>query len=142
MSIKPPPPKLPAEGWVTAKANPTETAASTALPPDCNMATPTSVACDSTVTTMPCRAWTGSRPASEVLAHKTSDKSPIHRRPRILIPNVVAAKKRKKGKEDGPRKPKLGSLIESRPPSKRRLGPKNLGTFCAFLRQSKPPVLH
>ena len=31
--MNPPPPRFPAEGWVTAKAKPTATAASTALPP-------------------------------------------------------------------------------------------------------------
>src|SRR5208283_1012578 len=52
-------PRLPAPGWVTASAKPTSTAASTAFPPDSRTFTPTSVACGSTVTTMPCLARTG-----------------------------------------------------------------------------------
>ena len=43
-SMKPPPPMLPADGCVTASANPTATAASTAFPPAFSTATPTSVA--------------------------------------------------------------------------------------------------
>ena len=44
ISMKPPPPRLPANGCVTAIAKPTATAASTALPPFCSTATPTSAA--------------------------------------------------------------------------------------------------
>ena len=40
ISMKPPPPRLPARGSVTASANPTATAASTALPPRFKMSTP------------------------------------------------------------------------------------------------------
>ena len=58
-SMKPPPPMLPAEGWVTARARPTATAASTALPPVCRIATPASVAWISRETTMALRARTG-----------------------------------------------------------------------------------
>ncbi len=42
--MNPPPPMLPASGWTTARANPTATAASTALPPCRSMSRPTSLA--------------------------------------------------------------------------------------------------
>src|ERR1019366_304910 len=58
-SMKPPPPMLPAVGWVTARAKPTATAASTALPPARRTSTPAWVAWRSRVTTMACRARTG-----------------------------------------------------------------------------------
>src|SRR5271157_1633911 len=58
-SMKPPPPTFPAEGWVTARAKPTATAASTALPPARRTSTPAWVAWRSRVTTMACRARTG-----------------------------------------------------------------------------------
>src|SRR5580700_303396 len=58
-SMNPPPPRFPAEGWVTANAKPTAIAASTALPPACSTATPASVACVSRVTTIAWRACTG-----------------------------------------------------------------------------------
>src|SRR5690348_8987713 len=60
ISMKPPPPMLPAKGCVTARAKPTATAASTALPPDFRTATPTSAANGSWATTIPLRAYTGS----------------------------------------------------------------------------------
>ena len=60
ISMNPPPPRLPAKGCVTARANPTATAASTALPPRFKTDTPTSVACGSSVTTMAWGALTGS----------------------------------------------------------------------------------
>ncbi len=60
MSMNPPPPIFPAKGCVTARAKPTATAASTALPPDFKTATPTSVANGSCATTIPLRAYTGS----------------------------------------------------------------------------------
>ena len=59
ISMKPPPPMLPANGWVTASAKPTATAASTALPPCWSTATPTSAAVASIATTMPWRARSG-----------------------------------------------------------------------------------
>ena len=52
MSIKPPPPKLPARGRVTANAKPTATDASTAFPPCLKISYPTSVACLFCVTTI------------------------------------------------------------------------------------------
>ena len=61
--MKPPPPRLPAAGCVTARAKPTATAASTALPPRFKTSTPTRVACSSADPTMPRRARTGSREA-------------------------------------------------------------------------------
>jgi len=75
-SRKPPPPRLPAEGCVTASAKPTATAASIALPPASSTATPTSVACASRVATMPCRARTGWRaynPAPAAAINATSN---------------------------------------------------------------------
>src|SRR6187549_2651513 len=53
-TMKPPPPMLPADGWVTPSANPTATAASTALPPRFKIATPTSLAAASALLTAPC----------------------------------------------------------------------------------------
>src|SRR5688572_14472552 len=50
-SRKPPPPRLPACGCVTASASATATAASTALPPSCRTCRPIRVACGSAVTT-------------------------------------------------------------------------------------------
>ncbi len=58
-SMNPPPPMFPAEGCVTASANPTATAASIALPPFFSTATPTSAASGSCATTIACRARTG-----------------------------------------------------------------------------------
>ena len=57
--MKPPPPRLPARGSVTASAKPTATAASTALPPRFKISNPTRDAAASCVTTMPCLATTG-----------------------------------------------------------------------------------
>ncbi len=59
MSINPPPPRLPALGCVTAKANPTAAAASMALPPAFRIANPASVAFISRETTIAERARTG-----------------------------------------------------------------------------------
>ena len=58
-SMKPPPPRLPARGRLTARAKPTPTAASTALPPAAKIATPTRVAVASWAATMPFSANTG-----------------------------------------------------------------------------------
>ena len=54
--MKPPPPRLPALGSLTARARPIATAASTALPPSRNTSTPIFVACRSAVTTIALRA--------------------------------------------------------------------------------------
>src|SRR5690606_16657896 len=51
--MNPPPPMLPASGHVTASANATATAASTAFPPRFRISTPTSLAGAETVTTIP-----------------------------------------------------------------------------------------
>ena len=59
--MNPPPPTLPASGHVTASANPTATAASTALPPRLRTARPTSVAAGDTDTTTPFVAATARR---------------------------------------------------------------------------------
>src|SRR3990172_1543437 len=53
MSMKPPPPRFPAEGWVTARAKATATAASTALPPWRRISIPASAAKGSAATTIP-----------------------------------------------------------------------------------------
>src|SRR5947209_2394196 len=84
MSMNPPPPRFPAEGCVTANVNPMATAASIALPPCCNTETPTAVACGSTVTTIPCRARTGSRPG-EVLLPTNNASDTTHRNPRVRM---------------------------------------------------------
>src|SRR5258706_16161924 len=65
--MKPPPPKLPAAGCVTARAKATAMAASTSLPPRCIMSTPTLEAISLVEATMPWRALTGSREAARVL---------------------------------------------------------------------------
>ena len=52
-TMKPPPPMLPAVGWVTPSAKPTATAASTALPPFSSTAMPIAVACFSALVTAP-----------------------------------------------------------------------------------------
>lgn len=85
MSMKPPPPILPAKGYVTAKVKPTATAASTALPPALRTATPTSVACGSCVTTITWRARTGSR------AQRTAHTPPVARSARIFIKTECSA---------------------------------------------------
>jgi len=59
ISMKPPPPRFPACGKVTASANPTATAASTALPPALRISTPAWEASGSLEATMPWRAATG-----------------------------------------------------------------------------------
>ncbi len=58
-SMKPPPPMLPDCGSETASANPTATAASTALPPDSSTFNPMSDARWSWLVTIPCSACTG-----------------------------------------------------------------------------------
>src|SRR6267142_1520690 len=62
--MKPPPPRLPAAGWVTASANATAMAASTALPPRFITSTPTRDATSFVDDTIPCFARTGSREAA------------------------------------------------------------------------------
>src|SRR5438876_11090388 len=65
MTMNPPPPMFPATGWTTASANPTATAASTALPPRRRISLPTSLASGCDDTTMACGAATAwARPAS------------------------------------------------------------------------------
>ncbi len=66
--MNPPPPRLPARGSVTARAKPTATAASTALPPRSRISTPTRVARASWLATMPFGASAGcTRAASEMI---------------------------------------------------------------------------
>src|SRR3712207_1904849 len=61
--MKPPPPRLPAAGYVTASAKATATAASTALPPRRMTSTPTREAIGLVEATIPRGARTGSREA-------------------------------------------------------------------------------
>src|SRR5205809_3734539 len=60
---KPPPPMLPAEGWVTASANAVATAASTAFPPSHRTSTPTWEATKFWEATIPLRARAGTEVA-------------------------------------------------------------------------------
>src|SRR5687767_15939763 len=60
----PPPPRLPASGYVTASANPTATAASTALPPRRRVSTPARLASESLLETIARRAYAAARPES------------------------------------------------------------------------------
>src|SRR5262249_48929112 len=62
-TMNPPPPMLPALGWVTASANAVATAASTALPPFLRIAAPTSDAGADVVITIPSRDTTGDKSA-------------------------------------------------------------------------------
>ena len=66
MSMNPPPPMLPAEGQVTARASETATAASTALPPFFMMSAPMREAISLVEATIACRACTGAREAAVV----------------------------------------------------------------------------
>ena len=59
MTMNPPPPILPAVGYVTAIVNPTATAASIALPPFLRISIPTFDAISSEVTTIPFLPRTG-----------------------------------------------------------------------------------
>src|SRR6185503_18020576 len=72
INMKPPPPRLPAAGCVTASANATAIAASTALPPRLMMSTPTRDATSFVDATIPCFARTGSRAAASGAFAKTS----------------------------------------------------------------------
>src|SRR5439155_14961559 len=54
---------LPASGYTTARAKPTATAASTALPPRFMISTPAWLASGASLATIPCVANTGARPA-------------------------------------------------------------------------------
>jgi hypothetical protein len=62
--MKPPPPRFPAAGYVTASASATATAASTALPPRFKTSTPTCEEILVVEATMPRRARTGWRAAA------------------------------------------------------------------------------
>ena len=64
--MKPPPPRLPASGWTTARANPTATAASTALPPCRRMSRPTWLAMGLPDTTMALGALVDPRSPGEL----------------------------------------------------------------------------
>ena len=69
ISMNPPPPRLPAVGCVTASAKPTAIAASMALPPAFNTASPASAASGSCATTMPCLYWIGDALKTEAKAN-------------------------------------------------------------------------
>src|SRR5215471_1488021 len=62
ITMKPPPPMLPAKGNVTASAKPVATAASTALPPRAMMSRPTRLAMESLLTTIACGADVAAAP--------------------------------------------------------------------------------
>src|SRR5947199_8085559 len=64
MTMKPPPPRFPACGYVTARAKAVATAASTALPPFLRISRPTSDPGAETDTTRPCVASSGLSVAS------------------------------------------------------------------------------
>src|SRR5438105_3862668 len=70
MSMKPPPPRFPADGHVTASARATATAASTALPPRLRMSTPTREAIGLVDVTIPCRACSGSGAAAYAVVER------------------------------------------------------------------------
>src|SRR5262249_22867982 len=72
MNINPPPPRLPADGHTTAKASPTATAASTAMPPPFTTATPTCDAISLTEETIPCLPRTGGREAAWIEVDEVS----------------------------------------------------------------------
>ena len=77
-TMNPPPPMLPALGSTTARANPTATAASTALPPERSTSSPTRVARTSAVTTMPfCPTPVGSRPLNSQSKGKADAVLPV-----------------------------------------------------------------
>src|SRR5437899_847984 len=69
---KPPPPMLPAEGWVTASANAVATAASTALPPSHRTSTPTWEATKFWEATIPLRARAGTPAAAGPAVARTA----------------------------------------------------------------------
>src|SRR5271157_2886213 len=102
MSIKPPPPIFPATGCVTASANPTATAASTALPPSRRICTPTSEANGSLEATIPCRPATGVK-ASAVSAdaNTTRARNSFVRRLKYMVPQAIAGRCRRMS--DAPR---------------------------------------
>ena len=78
--MKPPPPRLPAEGQVTASASPTATAASTALPPFFITSTPTREAISEVEATIPLsRAHRLSRRRQQGSGDEQEEgKSPFH----------------------------------------------------------------
>src|SRR5918999_2208468 len=63
ITMYPPPPRLPASGYVTARATPTATAASTALPPRRRVSTPARVASESLLDTIAVGAYEAAPPA-------------------------------------------------------------------------------
>src|SRR5579883_94097 len=70
--MNPPPPMFPASGHVTAPANATATAASTAVPPRFSTSAPTPAATGQTATTMPFFASTAGAAARAAGAKNTS----------------------------------------------------------------------
>src|SRR4051812_47963688 len=69
--MNPPPPMLPASGQVTARAKPTATAASTALPPLARTCSPTRLAGGETDPTPPFRP----SPAATAARHSTATRA-------------------------------------------------------------------
>src|SRR5687768_5800094 len=75
INMKPPPPRLPAAGYVTASAKATAMAASTAFPPRFKMSTPTSDAILFVEATIPFGARTGSREAATATGGRATPPS-------------------------------------------------------------------
>src|SRR3982751_6413181 len=73
MTMKPPPPMLPALGCVTASAKAVATAASMALPPFLRIAAPTSEAGEEVETTIP--AFDATIPLSDCAARLTGESA-------------------------------------------------------------------
>ena len=84
--MKPPPPRLPARGRVTARAKPTATAASTTLPPAFKTSTPTWLASRCADTTMPWSAATGAGAAPAGPAPQSAITAVTHALNRIRHP--------------------------------------------------------
>src|SRR5262245_15736040 len=96
--MKPPPPMLPAVGWVTAKARPVATAASTALPPFFRISRPAFEAIGSTDTTAPCAKLTVDACGSEearimvIVARTTKVKTTLMRL-RVFMGRIIRARR-------------------------------------------------
>ena len=84
--MKPPPPMLPAVGWVTASANAVATAASIALPPLLMTLKPICDAMSLCVITIPRRARCGVEPASSVREAIASAAMRTRKSRRIMEP--------------------------------------------------------
>ena len=86
ITMNPPPPMLPAVGYVTASANPVATAASTALPPFASTSRPTSLAMLLAETTIP-RGAVSTRVAATVVGNAVRTGGEEHAAPRESAPS-------------------------------------------------------